>query len=159
MSNTRDLLRSATLGRQTQFARKIVDYFPPIYSEVKDEDEVIGLELIGYEDDPIKVEVRQPTIRQRNDLVNKCRDKDTGKVNELEFIIQAAIHFVYDPESGENLYEATDYDALLETRAGDFVDQFGGAAVELLNIGEPVKNSKSSKKTKANKRPTQLPKT
>jgi len=153
---TRDRLRAATLGRAAQFRRKIIKYYPPTYEEVKDEDgNVTGLEHTGFDyDNPIEVEVRQPTVKERNNLINKCRAND-GRLDEMEFIIQCAIRFVYDPESGERIYDERDYGALSSQPAGDFVDQFGGEAIELLSLGNPEKKSENSKTTLTGKQSTQ----
>jgi len=149
----RDDIRAATLGRSPQFRRKMIKYFPPKYQNVIDgEGTVIGLEHIGFEDTPIEVEIRQPTIKQRNDLLGSCRRKD-GSLDEMEFILQCAIRFVYDPESGERIYDETDYSTLISQPAGDFVDQFGGEAIELLTLGSPEKKAENSKKT-TNDKPT-----
>lgn len=151
----RDAIRSATLGRQTQFRRKLITYYPPKYEKIiDDKGQEIGLEHVGFEEEGIEVEVRQPTIKERNKLLAECRGDD-GTLDEMEFILQCAIRFVYDPESGEAVYEEGDYDALVSQPAGDFVDQFGGEAIELLTLGAPEKKSGNSKQTKAGKRSTQ----
>jgi len=151
--SNRDKIRAATLGRSPQFRRKIIKYSPPKYKEVKDSDgNVVALELVGFDDkNPIEVEVRQPTVKQRNDLLTKCRRADGSGVDEMEFILQCAIRFVYDPVSGERIYDEKDYDALISQPAGDFVDQFGGEAIELLSLGNPEKKSANSSKTTSDK--------
>jgi len=151
MSSRRDQIRAATLGRSPQFRRKMITYFPPKYQNVVNQDgQVIGLEHIGFEEQGIDVEVRQPTIKQRNDLLTKCRRND-GTLDEMEFILQCAIRFVYDPESGEQIYDEKDYATLISQPAGDFVDQFGGEAIELLTLGSPEKKSKNLKETQPDK--------
>jgi len=152
--SSKDRLRRLTLGRAPQFRHKVIDYYPPKYQDILNEEgTVVGLEHVGFEDEPIKVEVRQPTVKERNELIKSCRGKD-GKFDEMEFILQAAIRFVYDPVSGDRLYSKEDYDALSQQPAGDFVDQFGGEAVELLTLGERTKDSPSSRKMLATKTST-----
>lgn len=147
----RDDIRAATLGRSPQFRRKLIRYFPPKYEQVFDESgAVVALEHVGFEDTPIEVEIRQPTIKQRNDLLTKCRRPD-GSLDEMEFILQCAIRFVHDPDSGERIYDENDYNALISQPAGDFVDQFGGEAIELLTLGSPEKKLENSKKTVSDK--------
>ena len=149
-SESRNRLRAATVGRAPQLVRRTINYYRPVYEEIKDESGVpIGVRRVGFEEDPIKVEVRQPTVKQRNDLIKKCRKSD-GSMDEMEFIIQAAIHFTYDPESGERLFDQADYGALCEQPAGDFVDQFGGEAIDLLNFGDQEKKSETSKEMTIN---------
>lgn len=151
----RDDIRAATLGRNPQFRRKMIKYFPPKYQNIVNEDgQVIGLEHVGFEENPIEVEIRQPTIKQRNELLTSCRRAD-GSLDEMEFILQCAIRFVHDPDSGERIYSAEDYNTLISQPAGDFVDQFGGEAIELLTLGSPEKKSENSKKTMSGKPITQ----
>lgn len=155
MTSRRDQIRAATLGRAPQFRRKTITYYPPKYEDVLDEDgNVIALEHVGFEDVGIVVEVRQPTIKQRNELISKCR-RDDGTLDELEFVLQCALRFVYDPESGEQVYDEADYASLISQPAGDFVDQFGGEAIELLTLGAPEKKSKTSRPIRRGKHATQ----
>jgi hypothetical protein len=141
MTSNRDLLRSKTLGRAVQFRTNTVDYFPEIYTEVD------GKPVFqGFEETPIKVMVKQPSVKERNKLVAACKD-ETGKLDEMEFILQAAIMFTFDPETGERLYDAKDYDVLAEQPAGGFVDQFGGEAIQMLNLGKPKAKAETSAKT------------
>ena len=118
-SESRNKLREQTLGRNVKFRKKFFDYFPPILEDLDDG----SVEVTGYEEDPIQVEFRQPTVRERNDLVKACRDENG--FDELEFIVQCAIRFTHDPASGEKLYEPTDYDVLISQPSGGFPDQFG----------------------------------
>jgi len=139
-SETRNALRAKTLGRNNILRKKIIDYYPAVYREIKNDDgEVIGHEFLEDEtydaQKPVKVEVRQPTVRERNKLINSCQNED-GKLDTMEFILQAAIAFTYDPESGEKLFDKTDYNALSATPSGDFIDQFGGEAIKMLTLGE-----------------------
>ncbi len=147
VETNKDRLRRLTLGRDVKFQHKVIKYYPPIYKEIIDEEtgEVIGERQEGHEKEPIKVLCIQPTVKERNDLVRTCRNPD-GSFNEMEFIVQAAIRFVYDPETNERLYSAHDYDMLVNQPAGDFVDQFGGEAIELLTLGERTKDEENSKK-------------
>lgn len=133
---TKDKLRALTLGRTQKFRFKNFNYLPPILEDIKDDDgDIIGSEVTGFDsDNPITVQVRQPNVKERNKIIMLCKDKD-GKLDEMEFIIQAAIKFTYDPESGERLYSERDYGALVESPAGDFLDQFGEEAIKLLTLG------------------------
>ena len=142
-TNSRNKLRELTLGRQAQFKKKMFDYYHPI---------VEGDEVIGYEEEPIKVEFRQPTIKERNELVNACRNPDTGRFDELEFVLQAALRFTYDPASGQRLFEKADYAALSSQPAGGFVDQFGEEALSIVSLGKPQnKDSRNLEKTRNSK--------
>lgn len=143
--NTRDALRAKTVGRAAHLVTKRIAYYPPIYKE--DEN---GVYLDGHEEMPIYVEVRQPTVRQRNDLIKLCRRPD-GSVDELEFIVQAALHFVYVPGTNEHVFEKQDHENLLDQPAGGFVDQFSAEAIKLLNMEDHAKNLKNSEETPTDK--------
>ena len=144
---SRDKLRGLTIGRSFQLVKRLVDFYPPKYVEVKADDGSIELELDGFEETPIRVEVRQPTVAERNKLVVACKNEN-GVLNEMEFIIQAALRFTYDPESGERLYALEDYDALAGQPSGGFVDQFGEEAIKLLTLGKPQTGLQSSAATR-----------
>lgn len=151
-SESRDRLRGLTL-QSKQFRKKTFAYYPPVYNKVEKDDGSYEYEFAGYEEDPIHVGVRQPTVRERNKMINQCRNKDTGVIDELEFVILCAINLAYDPESGENLYEKSDYDSLVNQPAGDFLDQLGELAVSMLTQGEvgngPTPTDSSSKTSTA----------
>ncbi len=138
--DSRTQLRNSLLGSAPQFITRRVKFKRPILAEMSDPaGNFTGYMFQGFEETPVEVEVRQPSIRQRNQLYDKCRDKD-GNLDTMEFVLQSLIEFVYDPESGEHIFEQTDRDALLAQPAGGFVDQFTGVAMELLTLEEPEKN-------------------
>jgi hypothetical protein len=146
---TRDKLRGLTIVRSFQLVKKLVDFYPPKYVEVVNpEDGTTSLELDGFEETPVRVEVRQPTVAERNKLVAACKD-EKGVLNEMEFIIQAALRFTHDPESGERLYGLEDYDCLASQPSGGFVDQFGEEAIKLLTLGKPQTGSRNSAATRS----------
>jgi hypothetical protein len=133
MSESKDRIRSKTIGRQATTVKKIFKYYPPIYSNTVEDGKVVGVTLSGHEEEAVEVEFRRPTIKQRSDIIKTCRRPD-GSFDETEFLVQACIQFVYDPETGEHVFEKTDVDVLREQPAGDFVDQFGTEAIALMNI-------------------------
>jgi len=132
--STKDRLRSLTIGRKVQFVTKVIDYYPPIYKDRLDKKgNVLGVELKGNEKESVKVEVRQPSIKVRNELIKRCMDKD-GNMDNMEFMVQSAILLVYDPDSGEPLFTKEDYDSLISQPSGGFVDQFSAEAMGLLSV-------------------------
>lgn len=141
MSNsTRDAIRSATMGQAQKLRSRRFEYHPPIFGE----QEVTGSDgrtytetvITGY-GDPVTVEVRQPSLVQRNKLVKGAGD------DQMRLVALLTISQVYVPGTNERVFEETDYDSLLETPAGGFVDQFAEVAMELmnLNVEEQRKNS------------------
>ena len=134
MSSQRDAIRSATVGGKRQFRRRFVKYFPPVFENVEitgpDGEVLVESNLVG-KGDPIMVEIRQPTIAERNAVFSK----HAGKPGlEMELILWMAINQTFVPGTDEQIYEEADYDALKTQPAGGFVDQFGQAALELMNI-------------------------
>lgn len=146
-----ELIREKTLGRERTFRFKIFKYHPPIYSEVIEDGEVVGLEHIGYEEEPIKVGVRQPSLRERNALVKGSTGED-GELDSSLFIVNATKMLTFDPETREPIYNDIDVEQLLDMPAGEFPDQFSEHALALLSLGvDDEKNFTSSNKTPSNK--------
>lgn len=140
MSEQRDVIRTATLGAKRQFKRQIVEYRPPIFEETavleEKTGEPLGVEskVVGY-GDPIMVEVRQPTIAERNEVFSRFTDKEGGG-SQLEIILWMAINQTFVPRTDEKVFDAIDIEALRMQPSGGFVDQFGNTALELMNIDE-----------------------
>ncbi len=122
-----DALRAATLGKTHQF------------KTIKVTHEAEG-------QDPITVKIKQPTVKQRNDIIKRCRNGKgpEAQVDEMEFLIQTVIELVLDPESGKKIFTQADRAVLLEQPSGGFIDTFGTAAAELLSLEGQEKNSPSS---------------
>jgi len=153
-NESRDRLRGLTLQSQ-QFRKKTVLFFPPLYEKIEKEDGTYEYELVGYEEEPINIGFTQPTVRERNKMINVCRTKE-GVLDEMEFILQSIINLTFDPDSGDRLFEKADYDALVNQPAGSMVDQLGEHAIEMLTLGAPDlgndrKPTTSSKKTRTTK--------
>lgn len=102
-----------------------------------------------------RVLVKQPSVRGRRDLMNKAT-KENGQVDLAEFLIWGLINNCYVPEdavddkgkkaadAGMQIWEAADYDSLMEAPAGGLLDELGSVAAELLNVeGEEGPNEKS----------------
>lgn len=79
-----------------------------------------------------KFEIRQPTIAQRNEITNRCRQGDN--FDGLAYQIWGVIMFTYDPETNARVFEDTDYEQLANMPTGSFVDVIGEAIVELSNV-------------------------
>ena len=134
MSNLRDKIRAKTVGSSKHFRKKLVKYEPPIYDTKEvalgDGTKYIEEIIVGH-DEPIFVEVRQPSIGERNEVFSK--NLGSGDVN-LELILYMAMKQTYVPGTNERVFEPADYDTLKDQPAGGFVDQFGNAALELMNV-------------------------
>ncbi|MCK5604287.1 hypothetical protein KAR91_20530 [Candidatus Pacearchaeota archaeon] len=113
----RDQIRAATLGEKSEFKNEIVTY------------------------NGVKVELRQPTVKVRKDLMDKSMNED-GKINVLMFMTYGVIYNTYIPDTNELVYEETDFDAMMDKPVGCFLDSFGEKISNLLNIEDDggVKN-------------------
>ena len=119
----RDTVRAATLSQDVKFKSKIVEY------------------------NGIEVEIRQPSVKSRDELFKKCVDED-GKVNTTTFLAYGVINNTFIPGTNELIYEDSDYDVMVSKPAGGFLDKFGAIASELLNVDDDIeKKSEASQKT------------
>lgn len=112
--SARDKIRNATMGKTPEFKNVIKKY------------------------NGVDVEFRQPTIRSRNTLNTICskvnKEDGTVTVDVFEFLVWAVIQNTFVPGTNEKVYEASDYDSLVENPAGGFMDEFGAIAAELVNV-------------------------
>jgi hypothetical protein len=121
MSNTRDTLRNALLGKKHTFRRTTVT------------DKETGAVY----------EVRQPSIKERSDLRKEVTTITPGKGNSggidfdfFRFMIMAAVRFTVVPGTDERVFCDEDFDALVTAPAGDFIDELAQAAANLCNVDE-----------------------
>lgn len=112
----RNDLRSSILSKKQQLNKKIVEW------------------------EGSKFEVRQPSVKARNDLYRKCLDED-GNMDMTAFLVWGAILHTYVPDSEEKVFEDTDYDVLAEMPAGGFLDALSEAVSEV--ISSPKKSTKN----------------
>ncbi len=113
---TRDEIRAATIGAKKHFRTKIIQF------------------------NGVDVEIRQPTLRERRTLQEKCLD-DKGNVDLFEFLLWAVIVNTYVPGTKEKVFDDADYEALLSEPIGGFVDRYSDSISDLMNVsGTPEKN-------------------
>ena len=120
--STRENIRNKTLGAKKGFKSKEVEC------------------------EGVKAEVRQPSIKRRKEILNSVTDED-GNVDGGDLIVWAAIYCTFEPGGNERVFSEEDYDAFLEQPTGGFVDEFGQAALELMNVSAEGKNSENSGET------------
>ena len=111
----RDQIRAATLGEKAEFRNEVVDY------------------------NGIKVELRQPTVKARKQIMDKAV-KDNGNIDILMFMTWGVIYNTYVPDTNDLVFEDADFDAMMEKPTGGFLDKFGAKISELLNIEEDQGN-------------------
>ena len=105
----RDSIRTATLGQPRIFKKKIVT--------------VNGVE----------VEVRQPSVGIRKDLFSKCKTQ-TGEIDPLAFSVWAVIKCCFVPDTDEAIYIDEDYDKLVATPTGGFLDTLAQEASDIMSF-------------------------
>ena len=98
-NSIRDKIRAATVGAEKTALSKIVE--------------------VGGQ----KIEVRQPTIKGREDLRLRSLVKDgDGTLDFVAYQIWCVILFSYVPDTNERVFEKTDYESLAGQISGSFVD-------------------------------------
>jgi len=122
----RDKLRTSTLGAKTPFKKEIIEY------------------------DGNEYEIRQPTIRDRSELIDKCSKIDmmgNSKIDNMEFALWCVIRNTYVPNTNERVFDDQDYDVLSKMPTHCFVDHFSDVATRMLNV-EIDKKKSSQNQTK-----------
>jgi len=120
--STRDNIRSKTLGKKKGFKSKEVEF------------------------DGVKAEVRQPSIKRRKEILRSVTDEN-GNIDGGDLVVWAAIYCTFEPGGDEPVFSEEDYDAFMEEPTGGFVDEFGQAALELMNVSGEGKNLENSEET------------
>ena len=111
MASSIDDLRALTVGAKKNFRTEKVD--------------IEGAEF----------EVRQPSVKARDALMEKCTDKE-GKLKMSEFLSWGIILNTYKPGTDEKVFSDADYKSIIEQPAGGWVDKLGNTAARLLNVQE-----------------------
>jgi hypothetical protein len=112
----RDKIRSATIGKKTQFRNKIFNY------------------------EGVEVEFRSPNLKDRKTLLNRAKD-EKGELDMINFIVYSVILNTYIPGTNEKVFDENDYDAMMNQSTGSFVDLFGTEIAEIMNAETDVKKS------------------
>lgn len=94
----------------------------------------------------VEVEVRQPSIRVRRELFNKCTDAQ-GNIDANEFLVWSIIKNTYKPGTrATRVFEEGDYEQLMNQPTGGWVDQLIDAMSRLSNPEASGKESPDSDK-------------
>lgn len=95
---------------------------------------------INFKSGPMKVEVREKTVKQQFDLIDKCRYKSgpkAGEINNELLQYETILTTVYDPETGEPVFEDADRDHLKRMAAGPF-NQLLAAANKAAGLDDDI---------------------
>ena len=115
---SRDSIRSSILGKKPKFAKEIVEYKNNRY------------------------EIRQPTLRARREIMNRCTGND-GTIDMMSALIYLCIYNTYIADTDERVFEESDYEALLEEPTGGFIDEISIIASSLMNLEASAKAKKN----------------
>jgi len=105
----RDRIRQATLGSKGQFQTETV-------------------EING-----VNIQVKQPSVGERDELFDDIRDEN-GNLDHVKILTWGVIRLAHDPESGERVFDDSDYDAMMEHPTNSWVDTLGEAVLRVLNV-------------------------
>lgn len=98
---------------------------------------------IEHKFDGETVVFKQPSLRQRKQLIDKSV---VGKeVDGVTMQVWAVIMLTYDVD-GNQVFDDSDFDALMNKPAGSFVDEFSDKALSLLGNAEKEEEEASPKK-------------
>lgn len=78
--------------------------------------EIVDVTIEGVD---LKVEIRQRTVRQQYDLIEKVTKPD-GTLNGMMLAVETVIACAFDPETGNPVFEAADRDPLLNVPSDVF---------------------------------------
>lgn len=103
----RDALREVTIGSNKNFKKEIV--------------EVNGKEL----------EVRQPSVADRDKLIERCKPAGSDDISWTDFMIWNVILNTYVPGTNERVFEDGDYESLRNQPTNSFLDEIANVANRL----------------------------
>lgn len=127
--STRDEIRSKTVGSKKNFRKETLLY------------------------NGMEIEFRQPTVRLRKEIHDKSKvegAEDATSVDIWAYMVWSVIYCSFVPGTDEKVFEAGDYENLMEQPAGGFVDEFSTKISELLNVNveDKLKNSAATDTSK-----------
>ena len=91
----------------------------------------------------VPAEVRQPSIRIRRELFNKCTD-EKGNIDANDFLVWSILKNTFVPGTNQRLFDDADYDQLMNMPTGSWVDELIEAMSGLTNPESSGKGSSSS---------------
>lgn len=107
MSNYLKELHAATIGAKKNFKR---------YS----------LEFEGT-----AVEFIQPNVKQRRDILNKCKDSK-GEVDGVLLMVEAVIQLTVEPNTDNRVFDETHRDMILSQPSGGWFEKFAEKAMQAI---------------------------
>jgi hypothetical protein len=88
-----------------------------------------------------QVEIREPTVRKRDDIIRSSgatkvpqKGQPAPDFNQGRLVVEAILKCVYVPGTEDLVFGEADRPALLNQRAGGWVDELGEKVLEVMNI-------------------------
>jgi len=128
-------MRAALLGRPKQFKRRMVTV------------------RMAEGEEPVEVEVRQPTIRERSEIGRQCVQvieqggRTATAVDGFKLRLRSVLVCCYVPGTDERIFEDADLENLAGYPSGCYVDELAETALELQNLSDAEDAGKNSKAT------------
>ncbi len=123
---SRDKLRAASVGAKKNFRNQIVEW------------------------GDVEFEVRQPTVGAKSEIMRKARvpmtdnpEEAIGKIDYAAMQAWSVIFCTFVPGTDERLFDDTDFNSIIDSPSGGYVEKLGRAAMELLNEA-PIEDAKNS---------------
>ena len=79
----------------------------------------IGSEIVSIPEWDVKIEVRQRTVKQQYDILDKVRNSQ-GEIDGLSLALETIMACSFDPETGEPVFDPADKDALMNVESSAF---------------------------------------
>lgn len=95
----------------------------------------ITSEMLEIKEWGVTVEVRTMTARERARVMENSVDPNTGKASISTMYPEIAISCVYDPESGEKVFDNKDKELLLD-KSGAVLEKIAQVAMKLSGMTE-----------------------
>lgn len=114
----RDIIRSATVGSKKKYRTEIVEL------------------------DGVKLEVRQLSLSDRREYIEKSIDTQTKQADLLKLQIYAILSSCYVPGTDERVFDETDFNTISNSISGGYADILWEAIQRLSNftVDEAKKN-------------------
>ncbi len=79
----------------------------------------VGSEIVLIPEWGVKIEVRQRTVKQQYDILDKVR-KPNGDIDGLLLAVETILVCCYEPDTGELVFDPADRDSLLNLESSGF---------------------------------------
>lgn len=108
-------IQAATIGAKKQFKRYSLEF------------------------DGNTVEFIQPTVKQRRDLLSKCKDTK-GEVDGVLLMVEAVIALTVEPNTENRVFDDTSRDSIMSQPSGGWFEQFAEKAIQALTGSDDPKD-------------------